>query len=388
VMVEDGVDSGDPTPTPLGYYQKLTRGSTGARVKQVQQRLTELGFFDGPISGNYMNQTVAAVKKFQEHNGMEADGVTGEETWNLLFDSAEVRSAEASPCPTPEPTPVPYAVTVDVQNQAVLVYGRDENGGYTVPVRRMVCSTGMKGSDSDVGEWVLNGRTARWAFFSLYGSHAQYWTRINSAIAFHSVIYRSVDNMALSVKSYNLLGSRASHGCIRLLVSDAKWIYDNLGEGTVVTITEDIPNDPELRSAIKPPALNRGNMLPYSTPEPTAEPAYSATALPPQPFRQLKRNSEGEDVYWLQRKLKDMGFYTGTATGVFLSGTEKAVKAFQKENGMSADGVAGEETLQAIYADVLHPVVTITPPRVSVSPSAAVTPSPTVAPLPSPSQKP
>ena len=65
------------------------------------------------------------------------------------------------------------------------------------------------------------------------------------------MIYHQVDYDALSTKSYNLLGSRASHGCIRLLVSDAKWVYENIGEGVKVTITEDLPIDQELRAALK-----------------------------------------------------------------------------------------------------------------------------------------
>lgn len=167
------------------------------------------------------------------------------------------------------PTPVPYAITVDVRNQVTTVYGLDENGEYTVPVKQMVCSTGMKATPSDVGEWVLNGRKARWCYFPTWGSHAQYWTRINENIAFHSVIYNTVDLNNMSTKSYRLLGSRASHGCIRLLVSDAKWIYDNVGEGVVVTVTEDLPDDEELRKAVAAPPLNSSKTGPVTTPEPT-----------------------------------------------------------------------------------------------------------------------
>ena len=78
--------------------------------------------------------------------------------------------------PTPVPTPVPYAITVDVRNQVTIVYGLDENGEYTVPVKQMVCSTGMKATPSDVGEWVLNGRKARWCYFPTWGSHCLLYT--------------------------------------------------------------------------------------------------------------------------------------------------------------------------------------------------------------------
>ena len=368
VMVEDGEDN-DKSLEGTEYSRKLVRGAKGNEVKQVQQRLTDLGYFNGPISGNYMNQTMEGVKKFQANNGLRSDGITGEDTWGILFSETEALDVSATPRPTPVPTPVPYAITVDVKNQAVIVYERDEVGEFTVPVRRMVCSTGKVGSDSDLGDWELDGRKARWAYFSLYGSHAQYWTRINKYIAFHSVIYTKVDTKALSVSSYNMLGSRASRGCIRLLVSEAKWIYDNIGEGVMVTIRDDLPVDEELRRALKPPALNREYMRPVNTPLPTAEPEYTSAGEPPMPFRRLKKGSSGEDVYWLQRKLQELGYYTGTVTGGYYSGTAKAVEAYQRANGIYPDGIAGEKTLAALYADVL--------PTPTPEPTPEITPSPT-----------
>ena len=185
----------------------------------------------------------------------------------LLTACAAEAAPEGSAEPTPVPTPVPYAITVDVRNQVTTVYGLDENGEYTVPVKQMVCSTGMKATPSDVGEWVLNGRKARWCYFPTWGSHAQYWTRINENIAFHSVIYNTVDLNNMSTKSYRLLGSRASHGCIRLLVSDAKWIYDNCVLGTKVYISPS-----KLSSPLEKPT---GIKLPYwHTWDPTDPTAY------------------------------------------------------------------------------------------------------------------
>ena len=383
VMVEDGASTPDSMGTSEYGGQKLQRGDQGEEVKQVQTRLTELGFFTGPISGNYMNQTIAAVKAFQEHNGMFVTGETDEETWNMLFNSSDVLDISATARPTPVPTPVPYAITVDVRNQVTTVYGLDENGEYTVPVKQMVCSTGMKATPSDVGEWVLNGRKARWCYFPTWGSHAQYWTRINDSIAFHSVIYNSVDLNNMSTKSYNLLGSRASHGCIRLLVSDAKWIYDNVGEGVVVTVTEDLPDDEELRKAVAAPPLNSSKTGPVTTPEPTPAPVYVSGATPPQPFEKLKKGAESEAVYWLQCRLKELGYYSGTVTGGYYSGTQKAVKAFQKANGIYATGTADVETLEAIYADVLDPQATppVTPtPEPTPEPTPSLTPAPTTEP--------
>ena len=353
--INDMVIAGDgEIMKEVAYTTRLTRGEKGENVKKVQTRLKELGFFDGPVSGNYMNQTIAAIKAFQEHNGLRADGITGEETWNMLFNSADVLDTSATPRPTPVPTPVPYAITVDVKNQVTIVYGRDDKGEYTIPVKQMVCSTGTVSTPSTVGEFVLTGRNARWCYFPAYGSHAQYWTKINDYIAFHSVIYNAVDYSALNVKSYNRLGSRASHGCVRLLVSDAQWIYENIGEGVVVTVTEDLPSDEELRKAVAAPRLNGAKTGPVTTPEPTPVPKYTSDGMPPQPFRKLERGDEGEDVYWLQMKLMELGYYTGTVTGGYYGGTASAVKAYRKDHGLGSSNEASVRTLETLYADVLN----------------------------------
>ena len=217
-------------------------------------------------------------------------------------------------------------------------------------IREMLCSTGTVKNPSDPGDWVLNGRKAKWCYFPKWGSHARYWTRINSSIAFHSVIYNSVNTMDLSISSYKALGSRASHGCIRLSVADAKWVYDNLGEGTVVSIIEGLPVQQELRASLQKPELNKKTMLPYETPEPTPAPNYISGAEPPRPFRKMVRKDSGKDVYWMQCKLKELGYYTGKCSGTYLDGTRDAVKAFQKANGLSTNGVADIATLEKLYS--------------------------------------
>ena len=228
----------------------------------------------------------------------------------------------------------------------------------------MLCSTGTKANPSDPGDWVLTGRNAKWCYFPKWGGHARYWTRINSSIAFHSVIYNTVNTMDLSVSSYKNLGRRASHGCIRLTVADAKWIYDNIGEGVVVSIVENLPADPELRASLKLPELNKKTMLPYETPQPTASPVYVSGAIPPMPLEKMQQKDSGEDVYWLQMKLKELGYYQGKCSGTYLQGTANAVKAFQKANNIYPNGVATVKTLEALYAQELAtptPAPTATP---------------------------
>ena len=61
-----------------------------------------------------------------------------------------------------------------------------------------------------------------------------------------------------------------------------------------------------------------------------------------------KKGSSGAVVTQIQTKLKSWGYYTGTVDGIYGSGTERAVRAFQQENGLTVDGKAGGQTLAAM----------------------------------------
>lgn len=61
-----------------------------------------------------------------------------------------------------------------------------------------------------------------------------------------------------------------------------------------------------------------------------------------------KKGSSGQTVFEIQQKLKDWGYYSGNVDGVFGSETEKALKFFQKKNGLDDDGKAGPATLSAL----------------------------------------
>lgn len=61
-----------------------------------------------------------------------------------------------------------------------------------------------------------------------------------------------------------------------------------------------------------------------------------------------KKSSSGAVVTQIQTKLKSWGYYTGTVDGIYGSGTERAVRAFQQKNGLTVDGKAGDQTLAAM----------------------------------------
>ncbi len=135
-----------------------------------------------------------------------------------------------------------YYIKVNYGAQVVTIYGKDNNGEYTVPVKAMTCSTGTATPKS--GKYKTPGRKQKWG--TLFGHtpgtyvYGQYVTDITGNILFHSVPYTIKSNPAtLEYNEYDKLGTKASAGCIRLTVQDAKWIYDNVATGTTVEFYSD-----------------------------------------------------------------------------------------------------------------------------------------------------
>lgn len=379
------VSTPTPTPAPFSFRRTVKYGDSGDTVSAVQTRLAELGFYDAKVSGGYYKITQSAVRAFQKHNGLVSDGVAGRETQELLF-SADALPANAAPRPSPTPAPAKYTLMVDVANQITRAYTYDEHGEYTVLVREMICSTGTSRNPTPLGTTLMPKKRARWGYFPTWDSHAQYLTRIDAANAFHSVLYTAPDESTLSTKSFDMLGQPASHGCVRLLVSDAKWIYDNCKEGTIITVYEG-EYDPEYTMSLKP-KLNPSTLREYPLPKPTPAPTYSRENWP-QSYRTLSRGKTGEDVFMVQMRLAELGYYKGTVTGGYHGGTIRAVEAFQRDHGLAVDGAAGKQTQALLFSAAVDPAPKITPsPAPTTTPTAAPAATPSVTPSPSPTPAP
>ena len=89
-----------PTSTPTPCI--LRKNSIGIEVKQLQQRLKDLGYYSGDVDGQYGTGTQTAVTAFQNQHGLKADGVAGEQTLAILYSES---AQTFVPTPTPSATP-------------------------------------------------------------------------------------------------------------------------------------------------------------------------------------------------------------------------------------------------------------------------------------------
>ena len=86
---------------------------------------------------------------------------------------------------------------------------------------------------------------------------------------------------------------------------------------------------------------------------PLANPGFVRLATPLlSPMAELKKGDSGGNVARMQAWLIQAGYLSGKADGSFGGGTEKAVKAYEKDNALKPDGVADIAFLLSLYAKV------------------------------------
>lgn len=127
----------------------------------------------------------------------------------------------------------PYYIKINRQQNVITIYEKDETDEYTVPIRAILCSTGLYNA-TPKGVFHLSNKYI-WRELN-GGVYGQYASRITGGVLFHSVPYASKNKSTLYWDKYNKLGQQASMGCVRLTVEDAKWIYDNCPSGTAVEV--------------------------------------------------------------------------------------------------------------------------------------------------------
>lgn len=157
--------------------------------------------------------------------------------------------------------PDKYYILLDLKNEIVTVFEKDENCEYTKVVRRFICTSGRteldpldpedEGTPTPKGIWKIGGHERFGEFTAFGGTYAQYWTQIVGGVFFHSIMYSKRDVNTLQSGAFRRLGSRGSHGCVRLYVEDAKWLYYYACPGTTINVSTTEESNSEMRKLLK-----------------------------------------------------------------------------------------------------------------------------------------
>ena len=137
-----------------------------------------------------------------------------------------------------------YQIIVDLKHQVTMVFSKDEEGNYTVPVRYMLCSTG-KNDCTPKGKFKMDKYHVRFSQFVRDKTYGQFWTQIRGAIYFHSILYSQFDTSTYIEEVWERFGKADSHGCVRLTVPDAKWMYFHIAPGTECIVRNGDDSDAE-----------------------------------------------------------------------------------------------------------------------------------------------
>ena len=158
--------------------------------------------------------------------------------------STPISTPTPTPTPTPTATPTPstkpvlsqklpisteYAVLVDIDDQRVYVYDKQQI------IRTMVCSTGIEKPETEthIGKFKIQER-AKWFFSKTYKQGGKFWVGYDGDFLFHSV--PAYEDKTTIPEEAAKLGTPASHGCIRLSEIDAEWFYNKIPKGSNVII--------------------------------------------------------------------------------------------------------------------------------------------------------
>lgn len=209
------------------YNGTAQKGDKNEDVWRIQRRLRQLKYLYKP-DGSFGSLTQLALGYFQKKNGLEETGIADEATQLKLF-SSEARQAEEYV--------FPYKIGVSISEQRVYIYGWD-GSGYNRDIGSCKCSTGQRGYDTPKGIYQSGGRctVGEWYYFRDYNTYAKYATRIVGGVLFHSVLFGKKKGRNPTNSSVRNLGRAVSHGCVRLPVANAKWIFENCPEGTTIVI--------------------------------------------------------------------------------------------------------------------------------------------------------
>ncbi len=256
-------------------------------IKGIQQILKNQNLYRGRIDGIYGLVTQAAVKRFQEKYGLTPTGIIDLDDYHLLAETYD----EENVATLSKAKPKGKITLLIVLDERVLYVLEDGKVYHKFPV-----AIGKQNTPSPIGNWKIiskdnwgGGFGTRWLGLSVpYGRYGIHGTN----------------------KPWSISGAE-SHGCFRMYNRDVETLYEWVTWGTKVYVV--------------------GGEFPYNL-----------------PWRVIDDGDHGSDVWMVQNRLKELGYYSYNPDGVFGWGTRSAVMRFQKDYGLEADGKVSWGTLDKL----------------------------------------
>ena len=421
-LTGSGSASGSPKGLFGGNYTKMIRGETSSRVRTLQKALNDLGYSVGKVDGVYGSGTEAAVRWFQQVQGLDVDGKAGEKTLrrmeSFFNENGTVRSDYTPPTATsapsaPSTTAAPSTGSgipartlrpgdsgedvrsVQSRLKALGYYTGTIDGKYgsgttlavtQFQIRNNLSVDGKAGTVTNAILFSQNAIAASApgasatnppssAATGLFGGVYTKMIRGETSSRVR-ILQKALSDLGYSVGAVDGVYGTGTEAAVRLFQQRQALAVDGkAGENTLRRIESFFNADGTVKS----------DYVPAPTSAPTAAPALTA------PTRTLRPGDEGSDVRNVQARLQQLGYYLGSIDGKYGSGTMMAVLQFQLKNNLDADGKAGPSTNARLFSDsaiaanaaTAAPEVTATPaPTETMTAAPTNTPAPTGTPGP------
>lgn len=325
----------------------IRENSSGATVSKVQTELKALGYYYGQITGNAGPKTVAAIKSFQGKNGLTADGIAGPQTIAKIDAAYEAKGGSSSGSGSSASGLKLNSKGTDVRNlqqdlTTLGYYWAEITGNFgaktETAVKRFQEENGLT-ADGVAGTKTLNA--------------------IAAAVARKGGTPASGGNAGTTLK-LNSQGTKVSQ-----LQTDLKQlgyyyaeITGNFGEKTEAAV----------KAFQKAKGLTADGVAGTKTLDAIAAAVDKAGGSSSgSSSTNMKLGSTGTAVSALQQNLTTLGYYYGDVTGHYGNLTQQAVKKFQKAKGLTQDGVASTATLNAITSALKNAGVDVGPGTVATT---------------------
>ena len=325
----------------------IRENSSGATVSKVQTELKALGYYYGQITGHAGPKTVAAIKSFQGKNGLTADGIAGPQTIAKIDAAYEAKGGSSSGSGSSASGLKLNSKGTDVRNlqqdlTTLGYYWAEITGNFgaktETAVKRFQEENGLT-ADGVAGTKTLNA--------------------IAAAVARKGGTPASGGSAGTTLK-LNSQGTKVSQ-----LQTDLKQlgyyyaeITGNFGEKTEAAV----------KAFQKAKSLTADGIAGTKTLNAIAVAVDKAGGSSSgSSSTNMKLGSTGTAVSTLQQNLTTLGYYYGDITGHYGNLTQQAVKKFQKAKGLTQDGVASTATLNAITSALKNAGVDVGPGTVATT---------------------
>lgn len=222
-LEESGVGGGVPEPPKVvpedaPWQEWIREGDTGDHVRELQERLADLGFRPGTVNGVFGKETASAVMAFQKMEGLQRDSIVGPQVLAALEDPSGAGPERDEPGPR---------VEVDLDRQIMFAVG--SQGEYTVI--NVSTGSGAPFQSAEEGKGIVLAHTPIGDFEII--------RRIDGLreAPLGTLYYPLYFDGGWAIHgSPHVPGYPASHGCVRTDNWDQDFVFDFLADGDPVWI--------------------------------------------------------------------------------------------------------------------------------------------------------